>query len=144
MKQFFSKVTLSHPFGQDHSCCFLNRREALGSESTVKFFLLFVENTKFRKVSDTFCAVKKTLRAQEYSRKNFVRNIKILKETCKNEAILTRSCKISARIMHSLARNLPRIFFSTRELQTDTKKTGVNCRFFGPKGVEERSKHQRA
>ena len=48
---------------------------------------------------------KKTLRAQGHSCDNLIRNIKILKETCKIKAILTRSCKIYARIMHSLERS---------------------------------------
>ena len=29
------------PFEYDHSCCFLNRRETLGSDTTVRFLLLF-------------------------------------------------------------------------------------------------------
>ena len=59
------------------------------------------------------------MRAQGYSCKNLVRNIKILKETCKMKTIPTTSCKISAKIMHSLARHLASIsFFSQLEYAT--------------------------
>ena len=65
-----------------------------------------------------FVQYKIALRTQGYSCKNLVRNIKVLKEICKNKAILTRICKSSVRIMHSPARscksswkNLARISF---------------------------------
>ena len=69
------------------------------------YYIFVEENTKLWRASDTFSAIKKALRAQGISCKNLVRNLKIFKETCKNKAILTRSCKISARIMLSLARS---------------------------------------
>ena len=50
MKQSFANVTLPRPFGDDHSCRFLNRRETLDSQLTVKFCLQFCrekqENTQ--------------------------------------------------------------------------------------------------
>ena len=60
------------------------------------------------------------MRSEGYACKHLVSNITILKETGKNEAIFTRSCKISAERMHSLARHFARIlqefhFFSTRK-----------------------------
>ena len=39
MKQFLSRVTLSRPFGYDHYCRFLNRRETIVFELSVRFFL---------------------------------------------------------------------------------------------------------
>ena len=41
VKYFFFEVILSRPLGWDHSCCFLNWRETLGSESNVKLSLQF-------------------------------------------------------------------------------------------------------
>ena len=41
MKQFFSIAFLSRPFGLDHSCHFVNRREKVSSKLTVRFRLHF-------------------------------------------------------------------------------------------------------
>ena len=41
MKKFLLLVTVSCPFEQDHRCRFLNIRDTLGCESTVRFLLHF-------------------------------------------------------------------------------------------------------
>ena len=76
MKHFLSKVTLSRPLGEDHYCRLMNRRAKVGSESPVRFLPhFFEENTKIRKVSDRFCAIKTTSRVEGNFRRNLVRNL---------------------------------------------------------------------
>ena len=98
MKQYLSKVILSSPVspvGYDHSCRFLKGRENLGSEATVIILLHFYRGKqKFRKVFDTFCAIKNTASSRQF-----------FQETCKYEAILAKileeTCKIKRFLQDS-------------------------------------------